>query len=54
MTCDWAVIGTVVDGFSTLIYTGFTYALLRENRTLRKVGSEPKLVAHFELHVIRL
>jgi hypothetical protein len=50
MTWDWTVIGTVVGGFSTLIYTGFTYALLRENRTLRKAGSEPKVVAHFQMH----
>lgn len=50
MIWDWGVIGTVVGGFSTLIYTGFTYALLRENRVLRKAGSEPRLVAHFDMH----
>lgn len=50
MNWDWSVIGTVVGGFSTLIYTGFTYALLRENRTLRRAGSEPRLVAHFQFH----
>ncbi|MDR2196031.1 MAG: hypothetical protein LBE50_05455 [Gallionellaceae bacterium] len=50
MNLDWAAIGAVVGGFSTLIYTGFTYALLRENRALRKAGSEPRVVAHFEPH----
>lgn len=50
MAWDWAVIGTAVGGFSTLIYTGFTYALLRENRALRKAGSSPRVVAHFEPH----
>ncbi|WP_024644318.1 hypothetical protein [Pseudomonas syringae] len=50
MGWDWSVIGTAVGGFSTLIYTAFTYALLRENRALRKAGSEPKVVAHFEPH----
>jgi len=50
MAWDWSAIGAVVGGFSTLIYTGFTYALLRENRALRKAGSEPRVVAHFEPH----
>ena len=50
MSWDWGVIGTAVGGFSTLIYTAFTYALLRENRALRRAGSEPRLVAHFEMH----
>ncbi|MEJ7866573.1 hypothetical protein BRN76_12445 [Xanthomonas oryzae pv. oryzae] len=50
MAWDWAVIGTAVGGFSTMIYTGFTYALLRENRALRKAGRSPQVVAHFEQH----
>ncbi|MNV18649.1 hypothetical protein D3C71_1094830 [compost metagenome] len=50
MAWDWAVIGTAVGGFSTLIYTAFTYALLRENRALRKASSLPQVVAHFEPH----
>lgn len=50
VSLDWTVIGTVIGGFSTLIYTIFTLMLLFENRALRKAGTEPKVIAHFEMH----
>lgn len=40
----------IVSGFSTLIIAILTFFLWRENRTLRKAGSEPKLVAYYEAH----
>src|SRR5690554_1891453 len=48
---EWLVdLGTITSGFSTLVIAGLTFFLWRENRALRKAGSEPKMVAHFEIH----
>ena len=43
-------LATVVSGFSTVAIAILTVLLYRENRLLRKAGSEPKLVAYFEPH----
>jgi hypothetical protein len=43
-------IATVLSGFSTAVIAFLTIFLWRENRLLRKAGSEPNLVAYFEPH----
>ncbi len=43
-------IATILSGFSTVVIAIITVFLWRENRLLRKAGSEPKLVAYFEPH----
>lgn len=43
-------IATVLSGFSTVIIAVLTIFLWRENRLLRKAGSQPQLVAYFEPH----
>jgi hypothetical protein len=43
-------IATVLSGFSTVVIALLTVFLWRENRLLRKAGSEPSLVAYFEPH----
>ena len=43
-------IATVLSGFSTVAIALLTVFLWRENRLLRKAGSEPSLVAYFEPH----
>lgn len=47
---NWKDLATVVSGFSTLAIAGLTVFLWRENRLLRKAGSEPRVVAHFDVH----
>lgn len=50
--CDIDVgeLATILSGFSTVAIAILTMFLYRENRLLRKAGSEPKLVAYFEPH----
>lgn len=43
-------IATILSGFSTVVIAILTVFLWRENRLLRKAGSEPSLVAFFEPH----
>ncbi|WP_194757455.1 hypothetical protein [Aliidiomarina indica] len=43
-------IATILSGFSTVAIAILTVFLWRENRLLRKAGSEPNLVAYFEPH----
>jgi len=43
-------IATVLSGFSTLAIAVLTIFLWRENRLLRKSGSEPRLIAYYEPH----
>ncbi|GGX39968.1 hypothetical protein [Saccharospirillum salsuginis] len=43
-------IATILSGFSTVVIAILTVFLWRENRLLRKAGSEPNLVAYFEPH----
>lgn len=43
-------IAAILSGFSTVIIAILTVFLWRENRLLRKAGSEPNLVAYFEPH----
>lgn len=43
-------IATIFSGFSTVVIAILTVFLWRENRLLRKAGSEPNLVAYFEPH----
>ncbi|WP_332400650.1 hypothetical protein [Vibrio metschnikovii] len=43
-------ISTILSGLSTLVIAVLTAFLWRENRLLRKAGSEPRLVAYFEPH----
>lgn len=43
-------IATILSGFSTVVIAILTVFLWRENRLLRKAGSEPSLVAYFEPH----
>lgn len=42
--------GSLVGAASTLAIAFLTVFLWLENRALRKAGSEPKVVAHFEVH----
>lgn len=46
----WKDIATVLSGFSTLAIAVLTIFLWRENRLLRKAGSEPRLIAYYEPH----
>ncbi|ERS06314.1 MULTISPECIES: hypothetical protein [Marinobacter] len=46
----WKDIATVLSGFSTLAIAVLTVFLWRENRLLRKGGSEPRLIAYYEPH----
>ncbi|UQG59368.1 hypothetical protein MIH18_16785 [Marinobacter sp. M3C] len=46
----WKDLATVLSGFSTLVIALLTLFLWRENRLLRKAGSEPRLIAYFEPH----
>ena len=43
-------VATIMSGFSTVVIAVLTIFLWRENRLLRKAGSEPQLVAYFEPH----
>jgi len=43
-------LATIFSGFSTVVIAILTVFLWRENRLLRKAGSEPNLVAYFEPH----
>ncbi|EHH1246488.1 hypothetical protein [Vibrio kanaloae] len=43
-------ISTILSGLSTVVIAFLTVFLWRENRLLRKAGSEPKVVAYFEPH----
>lgn len=43
-------IATILSGLSTVAIAVLTVFLWRENRLLRKAGSEPRLVAYFESH----
>lgn len=43
-------IATTVSGYSTLAVSVLTYLLWLENRRLRKMGSSPQVVAHFEIN----
>ncbi len=43
-------ISTILSGLSTVAIAVLTVLLWKENRLLRKAGSEPKLVAYFEPH----
>lgn len=43
-------LATSLSGFSTVVIAIITVFLWRENRLLRKAGSEPNLVAYFEPH----
>lgn len=43
-------IATILSGFSTVAIAILTVFLWRENRLLRKAGSEPNVVAYFEPH----
>jgi len=47
---NWQDLATVLSGFSTLVIAVLTVFLWRENRLLRKAGSDPKLVAYYEPH----
>ena len=47
---DWINLATIVSGFATLAIALLTLFLLRENKLLRKAGSDPNLVAYFEMH----
>lgn len=46
----WKDLSTVLSGFSTLVIASLTLFLWRENRLLRKVGSDPQLIAYYEPH----
>lgn len=46
----WKDLATVLSGFSTFAIGILTFFLWRENRLLRKVGSEPRLIAYYEPH----
>lgn len=43
-------LSSIVGALSTLVISILTVFLWLENRALRKAGSEPKVVAHFEIH----
>ena len=43
-------ISTILSGLSTVAIAILTVFLWRENRLLRKAGSEPRLVSYFEPH----
>lgn len=45
-----AAFGSIVGAASTLAIAALTVLLWLENRTLRKAGSEPRVVAHFEIN----
>jgi hypothetical protein len=45
-----AAFGSLIGAVSTLAIAFLTVFLWLENRALRKAGSEPKVVAHFEIH----
>lgn len=47
---NWKDLATVLSGFSTLAIAALTLFLWRENRLLRKVGSDPRLIAYYEPH----
>lgn len=47
---DWSATGTMIGGLSTLVVAALTLLLVRENKLLRKAGSSPRVVAHFEFH----
>lgn len=47
---DWSATGTMIGGLSTLAVAILTVLLIRENKLLRKAGSAPRVVAHFEFH----
>jgi|GEM_PF-2099373 len=47
---NWKDLATVLSGFSTLVIAFFTLFLWRENRLLHQAGSEPRVVAHFDMH----
>lgn len=46
----WIDLATVLSGFSTLVIAVLTLFLWRENRLLRKAGSDPRLIAYYEPH----
>src|SRR5690606_13693257 len=46
----WKDLATVLSGFSTFAIAALTFFLWRENRLLRKAGSEPRLIAYYEPH----
>lgn len=46
----WKDLATVLSGFSTFVIAVLTLFLWRENRLLRKAGSEPRLIAYYEPH----
>jgi len=41
---------TVLSGFATVVIAVLTLFLWKENRLLRKAGSNPIVVAHFDMH----
>lgn len=45
-----AKLADILSGFSTVVIALLTLLLLRENKALRRAGSEPKVVAYFEPH----
>jgi len=45
-----ATFSEITSGFSTFVIAVLTLFLWRENRALRKAGSEPRVVAYFEPH----
>lgn len=47
---NWKDMATVLSGLSTLAIAFLTVLLWNENRLLRKAGSNPRVVAHFEIH----
>ncbi|WP_188637106.1 hypothetical protein [Halopseudomonas pertucinogena] len=47
---NWKDVATVLSGFSTVVIAGLTLFLWRENRAMRKAGSEPRLIAYYEPH----
>jgi len=47
---NWKDLAAVLSGFSTLAIAALTLFLWRENRLLRKAGSNPQLIAYFEPH----
>ncbi|WP_417585692.1 hypothetical protein [Nitrincola sp.] len=44
------VLGSLISAISTLAIAVLTVFLWWENRALRKAGSEPNIVSHFEIH----
>jgi len=47
---DWIGIWTAVSAISTLTIALLTLFLWNENRMLRKAGSSPRVIAHFDMH----